>query len=228
MSFSVQTPFRTRSLRKFITNSCPRLHGSLEDNCWDVALNKIHPSWNCAHLKLVQFKQLQLDCHKFILISQTAVTNVMLHPAILPMFSKLAIIILLLAELHQYYVTDVFDNYKAPSPHCHLRVYQWNQCTSKQLCILAFTSLLARRHLLLLHWKSAKAPFSPQRLGGIMCSLKLEKIIFSGRANSDPFYNKLQSFLTFFNSLQSLSPDWWSDILFSSHAPYFLTKSAAI
>ena len=82
----------------------------------------------------------------------------------------------------------------------------YNRYTSKHLDILAFTSLLARRQLLL-NWKSTKAPSSSRWLSDVMSFLKLEKIKYSLRGNTDKFYNKWQSFLTFFNSLSSMPPD---------------------
>ena len=85
----------------------------------------------------------------------------------------------------------------------------YNRFTCNQLDIIAFTSLLARRHLLL-HWKSTKAPSSTQWLNDTMSFLKLEKIRYSVKGNSEKFYNKWLPFLTFFHSLQSLPLDRWT------------------
>ena len=81
-----------------------------------------------------------------------------------------------------------------------------NRFTCNRLNIIAFTSLLARRHLLL-HWKSTKAPSSTQWLNETISFLKLEKIRYSVKGNSENFYNKWLPLLTFFHSLQSLPLD---------------------
>lgn len=70
-----------------------------------------------------------------------------------------------------------------------------------ELNILAFTYLLARC-CLLLHWKSTKAPSNTKWLSDTMSFLKLEKMKFSLRGDSDKLFTKWQLFLTFLNSLQ--------------------------
>ena len=74
------------------------------------------------------------------------------------------------------------------------------QFTSKQLEVLAFTSLIVRRHLLL-QWKSTKPPSSTLWLREVMSFLKLEKIRYSTRGNLTAFPKKWDPFLTYFNSL---------------------------
>lgn len=76
--------------------------------------------------------------------------------------------------------------------------------TSKQLHILAFTSLA--RHHLLLHWKSTKAPSSTQWLNDTISFLELGKFSYSVKGNSDKFYKEWLPFLTFFNSIWTLLP----------------------
>lgn len=70
------------------------------------------------------------------------------------------------------------------SPHVAIFGLPENQnlFTYNQLDILAFTPLLARRHLLL-NWKSTKAPCSTQWLSHTMSFLKLEKIRYSVKGN---------------------------------------------
>lgn len=78
--------------------------------------------------------------------------------------------------------------------------------TSKQLDILAFTSLLAQRRLLL-HWKSDRAPSISQWLQDVMFFLKVEKIWYELLGNSEKFFGKWQPFVTYFSSLKVLLPD---------------------
>lgn len=76
----------------------------------------------------------------------------------------------------------------------------WSKFNYKQLDVLAFTSLIARRRILL-HWKSNKPPTTSQWLVDTMHFLKLEKVRCSGKTN---FFKKWQCFITYFNSLKVL------------------------
>ena len=67
----------------------------------------------------------------------------------------------------------------------------YDRYTSKQLGVLAFTSLIVRRHLLL-NWKSTKSPSSTQWLREVMSFLKLEKIRYSTRGNLTKFQMTLE------------------------------------
>ena len=78
--------------------------------------------------------------------------------------------------------------------------------SSIQSDMLAFTSLLARRCILLL-WKSSKAPSTSMWLRDVMSYIKLEKIKYSVKGNSALFSHKWDPFITYFNSLQILPPD---------------------
>uniref|UniRef100_A0AAR2KLP1 Reverse transcriptase domain-containing protein n=1 Tax=Pygocentrus nattereri TaxID=42514 RepID=A0AAR2KLP1_PYGNA len=69
--------------------------------------------------------------------------------------------------------------------------------------IIAFTSLLARRCLLLL-WKSTKPPSISCWLRDVMLFLKLEKIRYTQRGCTDTFFQKWQPFISYFSNLKVL------------------------
>lgn len=76
---------------------------------------------------------------------------------------------------------------------------------STQKEIIAFTSLLARRSLLL-HWKSAKYPSFYRWLKDTIFFLKLEKIKYTMRGCTVKFFHKWQPFISYFTNLKVL-PD---------------------
>ena len=89
-----------------------------------------------------------------------------------------------------------------------LTLYTWYAyLTRKQLNVIAFASLIARRRILL-QWKAASPPSAKVWLIDLMSFLKLEKIKFTIRGSTDKFYDYWQPLIAYVNSLQSLSPDW--------------------
>lgn len=83
---------------------------------------------------------------------------------------------------------------------------------SNQKDILAFTSLLARR-CLLLHWKSVNYSPISRWLKDTIFFLKLEKIKYTLRGCTDKFFCKWQPFVSYFTSLKLL-PNWMCVCLF--------------
>ncbi len=78
--------------------------------------------------------------------------------------------------------------------------------TPKQADVITFTTLLARRRILL-KWKSVQPSSTSDRLTDVMYFLKLEKIKHSLRGSSDKFITKWRLFISFFNALQRLPSD---------------------
>ena len=72
--------------------------------------------------------------------------------------------------------------------------------------ILAFTSLIARRRILLL-WKSSKAPLISNWFHDVLSFLKMEKINSTMKGNTDNFEQKWGSFMEYCKSLQTLPTD---------------------
>lgn len=74
--------------------------------------------------------------------------------------------------------------------------------TKKQLNVIAFVSLLARRQILLL-WKSSIPPTATQWLQDVMLFLHLEKIKFTLRGSTN-FFSVWEPLLSYFDGLQEL------------------------
>lgn len=186
----------------------------LHDTWWDVALNKIHSSSTCARLTLIQFKVLYRVHFSKARLSQIFPTVTdscdKCHTSPCNLTHMFYSCPLVFSFWRRYFdiISEILATTVTISPH--IAIFgcpeDYDRFTSKQLDILSFTSLLARRHLLL-HWKSTKAPSSAQWLRDVLSFLKLEKIKYSLKGDSNKFYSIWQPFLTFFKSLPSLSPD---------------------
>ena len=151
---------------------------------------KMYTSSSCARLTLLQFKVLFRVHFSKIRLSQ-------LYPSIADNCDKchasscnltnMFYSCSLLSPFWQNYfdtMSKILSGIIKVSPHVAIfgLPEDHNRFTSNQLDILVFTSLLARRHLLL-HWKSTKAPSSIQWLNDTMSFLKLEKIRYSVKGN---------------------------------------------
>ncbi|KAF3860059.1 hypothetical protein F7725_000314 [Dissostichus mawsoni] len=72
--------------------------------------------------------------------------------------------------------------------------------TNTQTNVIAFTSLIARRKILLL-WKSPLPPSFKMWLSDTMSLLKLEKIKFTLRGSSDKFYAHWRPLISYVDRL---------------------------
>jgi len=75
--------------------------------------------------------------------------------------------------------------------------------TRNQSDFIAFTSLLARRRILLV-WSSATPPAVAAWLRDILLFLKPEKVKFKLKGSVQKFYSKWQPFVTYFENLKVL------------------------
>ena len=99
---------------------------------------------------------------------------------------------------------------------------------SKQKDIISYTSLLARRSLLL-HWKSAKYPSIYRWLKDTTSFLKLEKIKYTLRRCTEMFFHKWQPFISYFANSEVL-PNWVCLLLlyFWMHNQFYLLSWWAV
>ena len=176
--------------------------------------NRIHTSSSCARLTLIQFKVLYRVHFSKARLSQIYSTVIDIcdkcqaSPCNLShMFFSCPLVF----SFWQKFFEDISKILSLTVKVCpHIAIFgcpeDYNRYNSGQLDILAFTSLLARR-LLLLHWKSKKAPSNAKWRRDVMSFLKLEKIKYPLRGRTFMFYTKWQPFLTFFQSLAFLSTD---------------------
>ncbi|CAI5697409.1 unnamed protein product [Oreochromis niloticus] len=96
-------------------------------------------------------------------------------------------------------LSDIFKKQLPPDPVMALfGVATVKYLNNKQVCVLSFITLLARR-LILLNWKNKAPPTHSALLRDTMYHLQLEKIKFSLRDNVKQFYQIWQPFIDYFN-----------------------------
>ena len=90
-----------------------------------------------------------------------------------------------------------------PSPLIAIFGVPTDTVTKAQSDVIAFTSLLARRRILLM-WKSTTPPSSACWLEDVMLFLKLEQIKFTLRGSMKNVYRRWQPIIEYFDNLKEL------------------------
>lgn len=195
-----------------IKNAWERELGTqLTGEVWERAVGRIQSTTSCARLGLIQFKVL----HR-VHFSKSRLSE--MYPEVEDTCDKchgspchLSHMFFLCPELNSFWTgyfsimsTVLGVNLQACPliaifgiPDASLAL------NSIQKDIIAYTSLLARRSLLL-HWKSAKYPSIFRWLKDTMFFLKLEKIKYTLRGCTDKFFHKWQPFISYFTNLEVL------------------------
>lgn len=178
---------------------------------WDCALDRVNSSSSCARLSLIQFKVLhRVHYSKAKLAeiypgSDASCSRCSFSPANLT---------------HSFWSCPSLDSYWSgvfktlsdalnipiePSPFTAIFGVPLDPdtVTKAQSDVIAFTSLLARRRILL-GWKSPTPPSIARWLEDVMLFLKLEKIKFTLRGSMNKFYLRWQPIITHFDNLKEL------------------------
>lgn len=179
-----------------------------DEDWWESALKVIHKISICARLTLIQFKVV-FRCH----YSKSRLAQI--FPDVVDVCDRcggtpcnlthMFFSCPALSNFWQIYfntMSKVFSRTIHISPHIGIfgLPNDYTLYSTKELEVVAFTSLIAKRHLLL-NWKSTTAPSSTQWITEVMYFLKIEKIRYSRRGNLSKFYNKWQPFMDFFASM---------------------------
>lgn len=187
-------------VEKIKANWESELQTNLSDHFWGKALEAVNSSSSCARLSLIQFKVLHRAHYckaKLAKIYPDTVEDKCNRCSLSP--CDLAHMFWLCPKLAGFWetffktISDMLRTQISPSPHIAIfgRLEDSNTMTKIQINVIAFTSLIARRRILL-QWKSPLPPSFKSWMGDIMSFLKLEKIKFSLRGSSDKFYSHWQ------------------------------------
>lgn len=185
----------------------------IHEESWEQAIERVRTSTSCARLGLIQFKVIHRAHFSKSRLSE-------LYPEVENKCDKchgspchLSHMFFLCPKLEGFWtgyfaiMSTVLGVTLQPCPL--IAIFGIPDCSlslnSTQKDIIAFTSLLVRR-LLLLHWKSAKYPHISQWLKDVMFFLKLEKIKYTLRGCTAKFFHNWQPFISYFTSLEVL-PD---------------------
>lgn len=187
------------------------LNESFPDEWWDGAIDRINTSTSCARLGLIQFKifhRLHFCKSKLAAIYpdvEDKCDRCALSPANLThMFWSCPRLEFFWTTIFEM-LSEAFSVRLEPSPQIAIFGVPQNfrLLTTKDSNIVAFTTLLARRRILL-GWKSPTPPSIAMWLTDIMHFLKLEKIKFTLRGSTKKFLLYWQPFITYFESLATL------------------------
>lgn len=200
-----------QSLNKFKSRWEDELGIDLPEEYWAKALKRVNSSSSCARLGLIQFKVLhRVHLSKARLASIYPGTDASCDKC---SFSPANLV-------HSFWSCPQLSGYWAivfktlsealgvmlePCPLIAIFgvADETLGLNANQSDIIAFTSLLARRRILLV-WKSSTSPSASVWLEDVMFFLKLEKIKFTLRGSVERFYFMWGPFLSYFESLKEL------------------------
>uniref|UniRef100_A0AAR2JQE7 Reverse transcriptase domain-containing protein n=1 Tax=Pygocentrus nattereri TaxID=42514 RepID=A0AAR2JQE7_PYGNA len=183
----------------------------IAESSWDQAMERIRSTTSCARLGLIQFKVV----HR-VHFSKTRLASI--YPEVEDRCDRchgspchLSHMFYLCPYLKNFWtqyfsiISTVLGVNLQPCPLISIFGISDPSLTlsSTQKDVIAFTSLLARRSLLL-QWKSSKCPPISRWLMDVMSFLKLEKIKYTIRGCTAKFFNKWQPFISYFNELETL------------------------
>ena len=187
---------------------------TFSDNWWGKAIERVFSSTSCARLSLIQFKVL----HR-IHYSKARLAEI--YPNVDNRCDRcnhapadLSHMFFLCPTLHTFWVSyfqiisEVLSLNLEPCPQIAIFGVPRDTLTLQptHADVIAFSSLLARRRILLM-WKSPSPPSISTWLVDMMFFLKLEKIKFTTRGSIDKFQTRWQPFISHFNNLETLPSD---------------------
>ena len=195
--YELVLPTNKSMIEKIKANWENDLQIKFSDQFWGEALEAVNSSSSCARLSLIQFKVLHRTHYsraKLAKIYPDTVEDKCNRCSLSP--CDLAHMFWLCPKLVGFWegffktISEIFQIQISPSPHIAIfgRPENIDTMNKIQLNITAFTSLIARRRILL-QWRSSLPPSFKSWIGDVMSFLKLEKVKFSLRRSSDRFYS---------------------------------------
>ena len=195
-------------------NGLARIRSSWEDELgvdlgeyWEGALMRVNSSSSCARLALIQFKVLHRAHYSKAKLAEiypgadASCSRCSFSPA------NLTHSFWSCPSLGTYWsgvfniLSEALNISIEPNPLIAIFGTPSETVTRAQSDVIAFTSLLARRRILL-GWKSTTPPSLARWLEDVMLFLKLEKIKFTLRGSMKNFYLRWQPFITYFENLK--------------------------
>lgn len=176
---------------------------------WEGAIGAVNSSSSCARLSLIQFRvlyRLHYSKEKLSRLYPDKIDGKCDRCSQTPcdlthMFGSCP----KLSHFWQLFfkaISDVLSINLTPTPHIAIfsRPPDDLRTTAIQNNVIAFTSLITRKRILLL-WKSPWPPSIKVLLHDVLSLLKLEKIKFTVRGSSDRFYTHWRPLLNYFDKL---------------------------
>lgn len=184
----------------------------LEENIWISALQRVNDSSSCAKLSMIQFKVLhrihysKARLAKIYPNTDAGCNRCRSTPA------NLTHMFWLCPSLMSYWsgifrtLSEILDVSLQPSAATAIFGVidgRYPTMRKKHEHIIAFTTLLARRQILL-HWKSQNPPKLSLWLSDLMQFIQLEKIKYTLRGSRDEFFSVWNPVLSYLAGLQTM------------------------
>ena len=185
------------------------LQTDLSEDFWTEALSAVNSSSSCARLSLIQFKVLHRLHYSKAKLSRIYPDKINDRcDRCLQAPCNLTHMFWLCPKLSNFWqsifntISEIIGQEIQLSPHIAIFGTPDEDCslTNAQLNVVAFSSLIARRRILLL-WKSSSPPSYKGWLRDILSFLKLEKIKFTLRGSSERFYSHWRPLITYVDQL---------------------------
>ena len=201
------TSLKNVTLSKIKTDWEKELGINIEDESWNCALQSINSSIFCAKLGIIQFKVLhrvhlsKARLAKMYSNDDTFCDRCHNTPANLtPMFCSCPPLANYWLSIFHFLLESLNVDLQ-PNP---LTAIFGISDSKSHRTIIAFTSLLARRRILL-HWKSKHPPKASMWLSDLMQFIQLEKIKYSLRGSRNKFLTIWGPILTYIDNIKSIT-----------------------
>ena len=223
----LQTPMRHRGLISKIYNSITSLNTvsldkiradwveelgiNISDATWDGALYRVNGSTSCARLGLIQFKVLHRIHYSRVRLSKMYSNVSETCDRCQVAKADLAHMFWSCDKLY-YFWTTIFQTLSEAfsrdiQPSAEMAIFgvpgEGISLQNKIKNVLAFSTLLARRRILL-EWKSSHPPKASSWMKDLILFLKLEKIKYCIRGSTQKFHDTWAPLLSYFEKLEVL------------------------
>ncbi len=207
--YELVLPTSESMIEKIKANWESDLQIKFSDRFWGEALEAVNSSSSCARLSLIQFKVLHRAHYSKAKLAKIYPDTVedkcnmySLSPCDLAHMFWLCPKLVGFWEAFFRTISEILQIRISPSPHIAIfgGPEDINTMSKIKMNITAFTSLIARRRILL-QWKSSLPPSFKSWIGDVMSFLKLEKIKLSLRGSSDRFYSHWKPLISYVDKL---------------------------
>lgn len=206
------TSFKNTTLAKIRADWVDELGENLEEDVWESALLRVNDSTSCAKLSIIQFKILHRIHYSKVRLARmfpnidASCDRCRNTPADLThMFWSCPTLATYWSTIFKTLSEALNIDLQPSATMAIFGITEKRHTTLRKSYknIIAFTTLLARRRLLL-HWKSKNPPKVSMWLRDLTQFIHLEKIKYTLRESRDKFFSVWDPVLTYLNNLKTL------------------------
>lgn len=213
--YNLLTPDTPPALLKIKIEWKAELGVVISEDWWSEALREIKFCSSCVKFQLIQFKILHRAHYSKSRLAKIYPDTVDACDRCSQTPCNLSHMFWFCPRLSEYWasyfkvISEILDRVIKPSPQIAIFGIPEdgkNNLSAKQANVISFTSLLARRRILL-QWKNPLPPSPALWLRDTMFYLGMEKIKYSMRGSTNTFFNHWRPLITYVRNLDSLPPE---------------------